>query len=131
MNVLIQRMNSLHPSPLPKPVLTNTMLIGYFESLGLPEEEAKQLHKQYYKQYGLSVRGLVRHHHVDPLDYNAACDEALPLESILAPDPALRVLLKSIDTSKVRICALTNAYKSVCALLALTSMRDLCSIGAG
>ena len=48
---------------------------------------------------------------IDPLDFDRKCDGALPLESIIAPDPALRALLLSIDTDRVRICALTNAYR--------------------
>lgn len=48
---------------------------------------------------------------IDPLDFDRKCDGALPLESIIAPDPALRELLLSIDTDRVRICALTNAYR--------------------
>jgi pyrimidine and pyridine-specific 5'-nucleotidase len=78
---------------------------------------------------GLSVRGLIKHHDVgtrsflvssdstnaisDPLDFDAKCDGSLPLEELLAPDPAIRKLLEDIDPSKARIWALTNAYKTV------------------
>ena len=37
---------------------------AYFISLGFPEEEASELHHKYYKQYGLALRGLVRHHQI-------------------------------------------------------------------
>ena len=36
----------------------------YFVSLGLPDDEASVLHLQYYSQYGLAIRGLVRHHQI-------------------------------------------------------------------
>ena len=47
----------------------------YFRShLGLEDAEAIRLHKEYYTQYGLAIEGLVRHHQIDPLDYNAKVD---------------------------------------------------------
>ena len=68
------------------------------------------LHQRYYTEYGLAIEGLVRHHKVDPLEYNAAVDDALPLDGVIAPDPKLRQLLEDIDTSKVRLWLFTNAY---------------------
>ncbi|KAI1107020.1 pyrimidine 5-nucleotidase [Jackrogersella minutella] len=83
----------------------------YFAThLGLPEQEAIMLHKEYYRNYGLAIEGLVRHHQIDPLDYNAKVDDALPLEGIIKPNPQLRRLLEDIDTSKVKLWLLTNAY---------------------
>ena len=37
---------------------------AYFVTLGWSEEEASEMHHKYYKQYGLALRGLVRHHDV-------------------------------------------------------------------
>lgn len=83
----------------------------YFSKhLGVSEEEAIRLHKEYYQNYGLAIEGLVRHHQIDPLEYNAKVDDALPLEGIIKPNPQLRKLLEDIDTSKVRLWLLTNAY---------------------
>lgn len=85
----------------------------YFaKHLGVPEEEAIRLHKEYYRNYGLAIEGLVRHHKIDPLEYNAKVDDALPLEGIIKPNPQLRQLLEDIDTTKVRLWLLTNAYVS-------------------
>lgn len=85
----------------------------YFRGLGLDEHEAAKLHTHYYKEYGLAIRGLVKHHTIDPMDYDEKCDGSLPLERVLHPDPALRALLERIDRRKVRVYALTNAYKTV------------------
>jgi pyrimidine and pyridine-specific 5'-nucleotidase len=83
----------------------------YFaKNLNVSEEEAVRLHTEYYKNYGLAIEGLVRHHQMDPLDYNAKVDDALPLEDLITPNPQLRQLLTDIDTSKVRLWLLTNAY---------------------
>lgn len=68
------------------------------------------LHQKYYKEYGLAIEGLTRHHKIDPLEFNYEVDDALPLDRILKPDPKLRKLLESLDTSKVKPWLLTNAY---------------------
>ncbi|KAJ3521105.1 hypothetical protein NM688_g9063 [Phlebia brevispora] len=85
---------------------------AYFLSLGLDEERASELHHRYYTQYGLAIRGLVRHHEIDPLDFDQKCDGSLPLESMIKPDPKLRRLLQDIDRGKARVWALTNAYRT-------------------
>ncbi len=83
----------------------------YFSAhLNLSWDDAVKLHKEYFTNYGLAIEGLVRHHEIDPLDYNAKVDDALPLEDIIEPNPELRQLLEDIDTSKVRLWLLTNAY---------------------
>jgi len=84
---------------------------NYFLTLGLDDDEASRLHLQYYTTYGLALRGLTRHHQVDPLDFDAKCDRSLPLEEMLKPNPTLRKLLQDIDRTKCRVWALTNAYE--------------------
>jgi pyrimidine and pyridine-specific 5'-nucleotidase len=68
------------------------------------------MHQEYFKKYGQTVEGLVRHHEVDAIHYNSQVDDALPLETLLKPNPQLRQLLESIDTTKVRLWLFTNAY---------------------
>ncbi|KAK8051366.1 pyrimidine 5'-nucleotidase [Apiospora rasikravindrae] len=83
----------------------------YFaKHLGVSEQEAVRLHKEYYQNYGLAIEGLVRHHQIDPLEYNAKVDDALPLEGIIKPNPQLRKLLEDIDKTKVKTWLFTNAY---------------------
>lgn len=83
----------------------------YFSThLNLSWDDAIKLHKEYFTNYGLAIEGLVRHHQIDPLDYNAKVDDALPLEDIIKPDPELRKLLEDIDRTKVTPWLLTNAY---------------------
>jgi pyrimidine and pyridine-specific 5'-nucleotidase len=79
--------------------------------LSLDHANAFKLHREYYTTYGLAIKGLVRHHKIDPMDYNKQVDDALPLESIIFPDPELRKLLESVDRSKVKLWLFTNAYK--------------------
>src|SRR5262245_6743052 len=83
----------------------------YFaKNLSLSWEEAVKLHKEYYQNYGLAIEGLVRHHQIDPLDYNSKVDDALALDDIITPNPELRRLLEDVDRSKVRMWLFTNAY---------------------
>ncbi|KAF5388122.1 hypothetical protein D9615_000489 [Tricholomella constricta] len=84
---------------------------AYFLKLGLTHDEASELHLRYYTQYGLALRGLTRHHDIDPLDFDRQCDGSLPLEDMIQFDPSLRKLFEDIDRSKVRVWALTNAYR--------------------
>ncbi|TRM67724.1 pyrimidine 5-nucleotidase [Schizophyllum amplum] len=98
---------------------------AYFVTLDLAEDEATSLHHRYYSEYGLALRGLVRHHDVDPLDFDRKCDGSLPLEEIIKPNPALRKLFEDIDRSKYRVWALTNAYKPHAErVLRLLSLED-------
>lgn len=96
--------------------------------LELDPEDAKTLHETYYKNYGLAIEGLVRHHKIDPLEYNRRVDDALPLETILRPDPELRELISGIDKTKVRLWLFTNAYithgKRVVKLLEIGDLFD-------
>jgi len=110
----------------------------YFEThLSLSKKEANDLHTRYYKDYGLAIEGLVRHHKVDPLEYNRLVDDALPLESVLSPNPELRDFIKDIDTSRVKLWLLTNAYvthgKRVVKLLGVDDLFEgitYCDYGA-
>ncbi|KAF5659147.1 hypothetical protein FCIRC_12604 [Fusarium circinatum] len=74
----------------------------YFKKhLGLSPDDAERLHKDYSQQYGQAIEGLVRHHQIDALEYNAKVDDAVPLDDLIKPNAQLRQLLEDIDTSKV------------------------------
>jgi len=105
--------------------------------LALDIHDAIMLHHKYYKEYGLAIEGLTRFHKIDALEFNREVDDALPLDSILKPDPQLRKLLEDIDSSKVRLWLLTNAYithaQRVVKLLGLDDLFEgitFCDYGA-
>ncbi|KAI1306876.1 Haloacid dehalogenase-like hydrolase-domain-containing protein [Xylaria venustula] len=103
--------NCLYPKSSKVHDMMAKLIDEYFSKhLGLSEEDAIRLHSEYYKNYGLAIEGLVRHHQIDPLEYNAKVDDALPLEGIIKPNPKLRKMLEDIDKSKVKMWLLTNAY---------------------
>lgn len=82
----------------------------FIKHLELAAEDAWNLHVKYYKDYGLAIEGLARHHKINPLDFNTEVDDAIPLDDILSPDPELRELLESFDTDKVKLWLFTNAH---------------------
>ncbi len=89
------------------------LIDDYFSKhLDISWDEAVRLHKEYFTNYGLAIEGLVRHHQIDPMEYNAKVDDALPLETVIMPNPELRQLLMDIDKSKVKMWLFTNAYKT-------------------
>jgi pyrimidine and pyridine-specific 5'-nucleotidase len=95
------------------------------------------LHFKYYREYGLAIEGLVRHHKVDPLEYNRKVDDALPLDDVITPDPQLRELLEDLDQTKVKPWLFTNAYinhgKRVVKLLGVDDLFEgitYCDYGA-
>ncbi|EGY13673.1 hypothetical protein VD0002_g5908 [Verticillium dahliae] len=105
--------NCLYPRKSQIQDLMAELIDKFFSNhLSLSWDDAVKLHKEYYTNYGLAIEGLVRHHEIDPLEYNSKVDDALPLEDILTPDPELRQLLQDIDRSKVSVRLFTNAYKT-------------------
>ncbi len=67
--------------------------------MGIPPQEALRLRQHYLTAYGTTLRGLQRHHSVDTDDFLAYVHD-LPLERYLAPDPALRRLLRQLQARR-------------------------------
>lgn len=130
--------NCLYPKSYKIHEHMSVLIDDYFQThLSMSREDATMLHQRYYKDYGLAIEGLVRHHKVDPLEYNAKVDDALPLDEIIRPDPALRRLLEDIDRTKIKPWLFTNAYinhgKKVVRLLGVQDMFEgitYCDYGA-
>ncbi|KAI9711670.1 MAG: hypothetical protein M1812_007103 [Candelaria pacifica] len=121
--------NCLYPRSKRVHDMMSKLIDQYFIThLSLTEEDANKLHLRYYKEYGLAIEGLKRHHKIDPLEYNRQVDDALPMEDVLSPDLQLRKLLEDIDKTKVRLWLFTNAYithgKRVVRLLGVDDMFE-------
>ena len=65
------------------------------EILDLPEPAARTLQRAYWRKYGTSLRGLVVEHGVDPEPFLAYVHD-VPVEELLAPDPALGAMLRAL-----------------------------------
>ncbi|RME85651.1 MAG: pyrimidine 5'-nucleotidase [Zetaproteobacteria bacterium] len=70
------------------------------EELGLAPEEADRLRQRYWRQYGSTLYGLIRHHGVDPERYLQVVHDVAP-EELINPDPALDAALAAIPVRKV------------------------------
>ena len=44
------------------------------------------------------------------MEFNTLVDDALPLDGVITPDPALKNLLEDMDKKKIKLWAFTNAY---------------------
>ena len=103
--------NCLYPRSLRIHDLMAQLIDRYFVThLSLSTEAAIDLHRRYYRDYGLAISGLVKHHQVDPLAYNREVDDALPLEGLIKRDERLRTLLAGVDRTKCKLWLFTNAH---------------------
>ncbi|KAM5526122.1 pyrimidine 5 -nucleotidase [Fusarium oxysporum f. sp. phaseoli] len=90
----------------------------YFKKhLGLSPDDAERLHKDYSQQYGQAIEGLVRHHQIDALEYNAKVDDAVPLDDLIKPNAQLRQFLEDIDTSKMTLIRIVSGQRKQAGLL--------------
>ncbi len=69
----------------------------FMEHLQLPAEESRQLGARFYQDYGLAIKGLIKHFSIDPAVYDAFVDGGLPLEDILKPNLKLQRILSSLN----------------------------------
>ncbi len=98
--VLFDLDNTLYPvsSGLMKGV--DVRITEYVKSLlGIGEEQAQALRKQYFAEYGTTLNGLQRHHAVDAEHYLAYVHD-VAIESFLASDAELDHLLSELAATK-------------------------------
>jgi putative hydrolase of the HAD superfamily len=94
------------------------------QRLGLPVEEVEILRRNYFEQYGTTLRGLQIHHQVDTDEYLAYVHD-LPLENYLQPLPGLPELLTSLPQCKWIFTNADAAHaRRVLAILGLSGCFD-------
>jgi putative hydrolase of the HAD superfamily len=87
--------NTLYPLESGLAARMSPRITDFVERLtGLPRPEALSLQKRYLAEHGLTLRGLMDHHGVDPDVYHATFHD-VPLDC-LAPDPALAAALRRL-----------------------------------
>ncbi|HOP39788.1 MAG TPA: pyrimidine 5'-nucleotidase [Geobacteraceae bacterium] len=77
------------------------------EVVGIPQAEVDTLRRSYWHRYGVTMRGLMRHHGVDPEDYLSYVHD-IDVSSKLHPDPVLREALATIP---LRRAIFTNSSR--------------------
>jgi putative hydrolase of the HAD superfamily len=94
------------------------------DRLGLSYDQTTALRRRYFEQYGTTLNGLWHNHAVDPAEYLAFV-HAVPLESMLQPDPELAGMLQDLRQQRV---VFTNANlqhaERVLACLGITRQID-------
>jgi putative hydrolase of the HAD superfamily len=78
------------------------------EVVGIPLAEVDALRHSYWRRYGVTMQGLMRHHGVDPEEYLAYVHD-IDISSRLSPDPALREALAAVPLRKA---VFTNSSRS-------------------
>lgn len=69
------------------------------EVAGIPSDRVDGLRRRYWKEYGVTLQGLIRHHGVDPEDYLDYVHD-VDVATRLAPDPGLGQALSEISQPK-------------------------------
>ncbi|ORX72050.1 pyrimidine 5'-nucleotidase [Linderina pennispora] len=98
--------NCLYPPTVGIDLMMKERIYAFAREVGLDHADVAKTCGQYYRDYGLSVRGLIKHHHIDPRAFNEKVDGSLPLEEVIKCDPELRQMIQRV---KARKWAFTNA----------------------
>ncbi len=86
-------------------------IIEYCKGLGYSYKDSADLSLRYYIDYGLAIRGFVKHHNINPIEYDIAVDQSLPLDGLIHKDEELKKILNSCLE---RNWVFTNAAKPHC-----------------
>ena len=103
--------NTLYPLESGLAPRVSERITTFVEQLtGLPRDEAWTLQKRYLAEHGLTLRGLMTHHDVDPDDYHAFLSEVdlagVEVEASLRPAlarlPGRRIVFTNADEGHAR-----------------------------
>lgn len=93
--------NTLHnASPHIFPHINRAMTAYLQEALGLDEQAASALRRQYWLRYGATLLGLMRHHGTDPAHFLHATHQFPELHRMLVREPQLRATLHRLPGRK-------------------------------
>jgi putative hydrolase of the HAD superfamily len=80
----------------------NSAMTAYLQAhLGLDEPAAAELRRHYWKRYGATLIGLIRHHATDPRHFLWHTHQMPDLERMLVHEPQLRATLQRLRGRKV------------------------------
>lgn len=94
--------NTLHDAnPHIFPFISRAMGEYVARKVGLDETAARQLRDHYWRRYGATLTGMVRHHDVDPHHFLRETHNFPDLPRMVVHDPALRHVLKRLPGRKI------------------------------
>ena len=106
--VLFDLDNTLYPAERDLFSLIDVRINNYMEmQVGINQQDVDGLRRQYWKDYGTTLQGLIRHHEVDPEDYLDYV-HAVDVGSRLSVDTELR---QSIENLPIPSYVFTNGSR--------------------
>lgn len=100
--------NTLYPKSLGVHHQMAERIQLFFQTyLNIPAAESRRLGAQFYLDYGLAIRGIMKHFPIDPAVYNDFVDGGLGLEEVMKTDEKLIEMLQKMKG--VRFWIFTNA----------------------
>lgn len=91
------------------PVMNRAMTQYIMDHLELDEPAAYQLRQHYWRVYGATLKGLMRHHAVDPYHFLHETHQLIALPEMVLQTKRLRHMLQTLQGRKV---IFTNAPRS-------------------
>lgn len=104
------------------PHINRAMTRYIVDHLDLDEAGAAGLRQHYWRRYGATLLGLVRHHGVDPRHFLERTHYFPDLPRMLVVEPGLRAMLRRLPGRKIVFSNAPRAYAE--AVLLLAGIRD-------
>jgi len=118
--------NTLHnASPHIFPHINRAMTAYLQAHLGLTETAAGELRRHYWKRYGATLLGLMRHHQTDPRHFLWHTHQVPELDRMLVHEPQLRATLRRLPGRKLVFSNAPVHYsRAVLKALAISDLFD-------
>ena len=118
--------NTLHnASPHIFPHINRAMTAYLQAHLGLTETAAGELRRHYWKHYGATLLGLMRHHQTDPRHFLWHTHQFPELDRMLVHEPQLRTTLRRLPGRKLVFSNAPVHYsRAVLKALAISDLFD-------
>ena len=102
--------NTLHDAQSKIFPLVNTKMNEYISSyLDISLEDASSLRVSYWERYGATLKGLIKHHNINPIDFLSVTHNLQDFNKLVHPENNLKKTLSKIQGRKI---IYTNAPKT-------------------
>ena len=102
--------NTLHDAQSKIFPLVNTKMNEYISSyLDISLEDASNLRVSYWERYGATLKGLIKHHSINPIDFLSVTHDLQDFNKLVLPENNLKKTLSKIQGRKI---IYTNAPKT-------------------
>jgi len=102
--------NTLHDAQSKIFPLVNTKMNEYISSyLDISLEDASNLRVSYWERYGATLKGLIKHHSINPIDFLSVTHDLQDFNKLVLPENNLKKTLSKIEGRKI---IYTNAPKT-------------------